>query len=163
MSKEKIYIAYGSNLNLAQMSMRCPTAKVLGPSQIKNYELLFRGSRSGFYATVEPCEGASVPVLLWSITPKDEKALDMYEGYPSFYGKEMMILSLNGKEVSAMIYTMPDHHQLGMPSQRYVDVILDGYESANFDAEILQSAIEKTEEYMAEQPTEENQFTQRWW
>jgi len=32
--KNKLYIAYGSNLNLTQMAKRCPTAKVLGASEI---------------------------------------------------------------------------------------------------------------------------------
>jgi hypothetical protein len=76
MQEEKIYIAYGSNLNLPQMEHRCPTAKVLGTSEIKDYELLFRGSKTGSYATIEPCEGSSVPVLLWCVKPKDEIALD---------------------------------------------------------------------------------------
>lgn len=67
MNKEKIYIAYGSNLNLPQMAYRCPTAKVLGKSEIKDYELLFRGSKTDSYATIEPCEGKNVPVLLWSV------------------------------------------------------------------------------------------------
>ncbi len=48
-TQERLYIAYGSNLNLPQMGRRCPTAKVVGTSEIKNYELLFRG-----VATVEP-------------------------------------------------------------------------------------------------------------
>ena len=77
--KNKLYIAYGSNLNLPQMAHRCPSAKVVGASEIKNYALVFRGGRSGAVATIEPCEGSSVPVLLWKITPKDEAALDVYE------------------------------------------------------------------------------------
>lgn len=43
--KPTLYIAYGSNLNLPQMAKRCPTAEVVGASRLKNYELLFRGSR----------------------------------------------------------------------------------------------------------------------
>ena len=37
------YIAYGSNLNLKQMAMRCPTAKVVGRAMLKDYQLTFRG------------------------------------------------------------------------------------------------------------------------
>ena len=43
--KQRLYIAYGSNLNLEQMAFRCPTAKVVGKSELKDYELLFRGGR----------------------------------------------------------------------------------------------------------------------
>ena len=36
----KIYIAYGSNLNLPQMAIRCPGAAVIGKSALKDYELV---------------------------------------------------------------------------------------------------------------------------
>ena len=83
--KERLYIAYGSNLNLLQMAFRCPTAEIAGKSELKGYELLFRGGRKGAVATVEPRDGGSVPVLLWKIREADEEALDRYEGYPHFY------------------------------------------------------------------------------
>ena len=34
MSKTRLYIAYGSNLNLPQMEYRCPTAKVVGAGDV---------------------------------------------------------------------------------------------------------------------------------
>ena len=37
----KLYLAYGSNLNKAQMSQRCPTAKAVGAAMIYGYELVF--------------------------------------------------------------------------------------------------------------------------
>ncbi len=62
------------------MADRCPTAKVVGASQINDYRLLFRGAHAGAVATIEPFEGGNVPVLVWEITPTDEAALDRYEG-----------------------------------------------------------------------------------
>ena len=44
--KPRLYIAYGSNLNLPQMAFRCPTAEVVGASELKDYELLAAGVRS---------------------------------------------------------------------------------------------------------------------
>ena len=67
----KIYLAYGSNLNLDQMAYRCPTATILGTSELKDYRLRFRGGHGGAVATVEPYEGGSVPILLWAITAAD--------------------------------------------------------------------------------------------
>lgn len=136
----KLYIAYGSNLNLAQMADRCPTARVIGPSEMKDWQLLFRGSRTGAVATVEPKKGYSVPVLVWEITPADEAALDRYEGWPFFYRKETVKVELNGKTVSAMIYIMNEGRPLGQPSCYYYSVILDGYRDAGFDVEILRQA-----------------------
>lgn len=44
MNEEKLYFAYGSNINLNQMDMRCPNARVIGPVVLEGYELLFRKS-----------------------------------------------------------------------------------------------------------------------
>jgi len=156
-NKEKIYIAYGSNLNLPQMVQRCPTAKVLGKSELKDYELLFRGSKTGSYATVEPCEGKNLPVLLWTVGKKDELALDRYEGYPTFYEKENMSVDVDGHPVDAFVYVMTEGHRLGMPSQRYVDTIAEGYQTAGFDLSVLEEAINETAQRMAEEPEPEQQ------
>ena len=102
----KLYLAYGSNLNLAQMANRCPTARVIGSSEMKGWRLLFKGSRTGAVATVEPDRGSFVPVLVWEITPADEAALDRYEGWPFLYRKEMVKVKINGKSVKAMVYIM---------------------------------------------------------
>ena len=39
MKNKQLYIAYGSNINLEQMAYRCPHSKVVGTSEIKDYEL----------------------------------------------------------------------------------------------------------------------------
>lgn len=81
---KKYYLAYGSNLNLRQMALRCHTAKPVGTAVIKDYELLFKGSKTGAYLTIEPKSGAEVHVAVWSVEPADEKRLDVYEGFPTF-------------------------------------------------------------------------------
>lgn len=39
MQKKQLYIAYGSNINLEQMAFRCPHSRVVGTSEIKDFEL----------------------------------------------------------------------------------------------------------------------------
>ena len=85
---EKLYFAYGSNINLEQMAFRCPEAYVVGPVILENYGLLFRGNaRGNGVATITPKEGGQVHGLLWRITPACEQSLDFYEGYPRLYEK----------------------------------------------------------------------------
>jgi hypothetical protein len=146
MSKKRLYIAYGSNLNLRQMAYRCPTAKPVGAVILKDYELLFRG-----VATIEPRKGSTVPVLLWDIKPTDEVFLDRYEGYPHFYEKQIMEIELNNRPVSAMVYIMTPGHEAGYPSRVYLNVIAEGYKSAGFDSSILDTAIERTKEIMVQE------------
>lgn len=140
MENKKLYIAYGSNLNLPQMADRCPTAKVVGATAMKDWRLLFRGIYAGAVATVEPFKGGSVPVLVWEITEADEVALDRYEGWPFLYHKEMVKVKLNEKVVKAMAYIMNEGKPLGQPSCYYYSVILDGYKAAGFDVNILRQA-----------------------
>ncbi len=167
MKSETLYIAYGSNLNLPQMAFRCPTAKVIGASEIKDYELLFRGGRRGAVATVEPLKDSSVPVLLWKLKDRDLQALDHYEGYPSFYRKEILPVELKGKAVPAMVYIMNDGHPFGAPSDYYLNTILEGYQSAGFDTDFLDKAVEKSIQLAREQqeaePEQGSLFDLKWW
>ena len=87
MKEKRYYIAYGSNLNVGQMRMRCPHATILGTANLKGWELLFKGSKTGSYLTIEESEGGTVPVVIWEVTATDEAALDRYEGFPNFYYK----------------------------------------------------------------------------
>lgn len=148
MSEKRLYIAYGSNLNLPQMAHRCPTAKVEGITVLKDHELLFRGNSHSGVATVEPRPGCSVPVMVWSIKPRDEKALDLYEGYPTLYGKHMTQVELAGRKLDAMVYTMTEGHLPAFPSAHYLGVIAEGYASAGFDPAVLDRALERTRQAM---------------
>jgi len=167
MKSETLYIAYGSNLNLPQMAFRCPTAKVVGASEIKDYELLFRGGRRSSVATVEPLKGSSVPVLLWKLKEHDLQSLDRYEGFPSFYRKEILEVELRGKSVPAMVYIMNDGHPFGSPSDYYLNTILEGYKSAGFDTEFLEQAVEKSirlaREQQEREPDQGTLFDLKWW
>lgn len=151
--RAKYYIAYGSNLNLEQMARRCPTARVVGSTTLKNYRLMFRGGSHTAVATVERSQGDEVPVLIWRLQPKDEKALDVYEGWPHLYRKETLRVTVNGKRLYAMIYIMnEDRHPYGAPSPQYFCTILTGYRSAGFDPQILRQAAIRSMETPQKQP-----------
>ena len=138
----KKYIAYGSNMNLEQMERRCPGARVAGKGWLKDHRLFFAGRSEAAVASIEPADGHAVPVVLWEITPKDEQALDRYEGYPWFYDKQDLTVEVNGKQVSAMVYVMGPGFAYGAPSKSYLDCIREGYASAGFDTAVLDEAVE---------------------
>ena len=79
---KRYYIAYGSNLNVGQMRMRCPHATILGTANLKGWELLFKGSKTGSYLTIEKSEDGTIPVVIWEVTAPDEAALDRYGDSP---------------------------------------------------------------------------------
>lgn len=148
----KYYIAYGSNLNIRQMRYRCPGALVVGTGFIKDYELLFKGSKTGSYLTIEEKKGSSVPVAIWKVDEYHEKALDRYEGYPTFYYKkeiEIDFISLKRKlphHAKAFVYIMHEDRHLGVPSIEYVRVCLEGYKTFGFSPKYIEDAIKKSME-----------------
>jgi len=150
MSKEKrYYIAYGSNLNVAQMVRRCPGAKPIGTAELEHNTLYFRGSGSGYYLTIEPKIGSRVPVAVWEVTAEDEKALDRYEGYPRFYYKHdfdlavTLLDSRTTKELRCFAYIMTEGRDVGLPTPYYMETCIQGYRDFGFDTRILKRTVER--------------------
>ena len=138
MKNKQLYIAYGSNINLEQMKYRCPHSKVVGTSEIKDYELEFRG-----VATIVPSKGLTVPVLIWELDERDLPTLNRYEGYPRLYRQEEMTFELDGKEVKGMAYLM-NSGVLSPPGRQYYNTILQGYRENGLDEKYLQTAFENS-------------------
>lgn len=140
--QSKLYITYGSNLNLEQMKHRCPTAEIVGKTILRNWRLWFRGADHAAVATIERESGYQVPVLVWRLQPTDELALDHYEGHPRLYRKETLRITVNGRRVYAMVYLMNTlDRPCGAPSAYYFNTILSGYRCAGFDPAILDRAV----------------------
>ncbi|NMB96326.1 MAG: gamma-glutamylcyclotransferase [Clostridiaceae bacterium] len=139
----KIYAAYGSNMNISQMKMRCPKAKILGTGIMEEYRLTFRGSGRGV-ANIEKHNGGRVPVLLWNITEDCEIALDIYEGYPRLYDKcEVEVSKMSGEIIKAFVYVMDEKYtdMPAQPTKYYRDIIWQGYIDNNFPTETLRIAL----------------------
>ena len=147
--KKRYYIAYGSNLNIRQMRMRCPSARLIGTSTLEDYELLFKGSKTGAYLTVEKKDGSSVPVGVWEVSTEDEKALDRYEGYPNFYYKKELTLPITGIKTGKVrnrrvfVYIMHEERAIGVPSIFYMQTCMEGYDNFGFDRSLLVDAYLK--------------------
>lgn len=151
---KRYYLAYGSNLNVRQMKFRCPTARVVGTAVIEDYELLFKGSKSGSYLTIEPKEGSQVPVAVWEVLEQDELNLDRYEGFPTFYYKAEMQVVMKGIRTGkervrdAFVYIMHEDRPHGIPSWHYVETCASGYKTFGFDENLLLEAIGKSRREM---------------
>lgn len=152
--KNRYYLAYGSNLDMEQMMMRCPGARRRGYGSIENYELLYKGSKTGSYLTIEPKAGSHVPVGVFTVTPDDERRLDHYEGFPRFYYKKEIKIKIwdevleKHRKVDAFVYIMHEDRKLGIPSAFYVATCTQGYLDFGFDLDLLEEAEEKS--YAAE-------------
>ena len=108
------------------------------------------------YATIGKTQGFKTPVLVWHISKQDEKNLDRYEGYPTFYKKQNLkisVKSLKGNDLgilTAMVYIMtPKTMKMRsiLPSECYFSTLLKGYECFNFDKKILIEAVKECSEF----------------
>ncbi len=157
MMEEKLYFAYGSNINLEQMAVRCPNARPVRPVILDNYRLAFRGN-AGYcgVATVIPARGEKVYGLLWKITPDCERALDRYEGYPHLYGKEQItVRDKDGGSHKVMAYIMTHEYSRdpAEPSESYFRGIVRGYQANGLPVRALFEAVQRIRIEMDEHDT----------
>ena len=137
----KLYVAYGSNLNIRQMSKRCPDATVWATGWLRNWKLVYRRSGSGSYASIIRKKGRSVPIALWSISSRDERALDRYEGYPRFYIKQNVFVETTKGRKKGMVYIMNDRAVPGIPSEHYIGTLEEGYADNGLDLTYLDKSL----------------------
>ena len=134
------------------MAHRCPDAKVAGMAAISDWKLVFR-----IHATIEPAESRTVPVLIWEISGRDERNLDRYEGYPTYYYKQDMSVTMtdldgrNPQEITAMVYLMADGHPLREPWKGYLDTLEEGYQRFGFNPYLLELALKEAKEGAADE------------
>ena len=128
-------------MNLEQMKYRCPNAKMKGTGVLENWRVMFKGSLTGSYATIEEEEGQNVPVVYFTITKTDEENLDYYEGYPIFYYKREVQIKTNKGYIEGMVYIMDESRQYGLPTDRYYKILSEAYKKFGFDENILSEAV----------------------
>lgn len=98
------YFAYGSNLDVTQMTRRCPDASDPRPAALADHDWLIneRG-----VATVEPLDGARVHGVLWQISDHDLTVLDSAEGVPVRYRRDRMTVETDDGPAEAWVYVDP--------------------------------------------------------
>ena len=126
-----LYFAYGSNLHHFQMKRRCKDSIFIKKINLKDFRLTFRSKYRA--ADIEPKKNSIVPGGLFEISKSDEKKLDVYEDYPILYKKYYFLHY--GKRV--MTYTMVRKTQFRYPSERYLNIVKQGYKDCKLDIKFL--------------------------
>lgn len=137
-----IYFAYGSNLNKAQMKLRCPNAELVDTGIIKDYRLIFRRVADIMY---DPYCDEHVEIGIWKITDQCLEALDVYEGYPSLYRRETLEAESNsGWGTWQGITYLMNSNSYALPSPDYYGAIEQGYADCDLDFSKLQQGLHDT-------------------
>ena len=97
------YFAYGANLDIDAMSLRCPGAEVLEPGVFPEHRLV--AMREG-WLSIEPARGEAVEGLLWRLDEGHLDALDTYEEvHDGLYTHDKaMIRRADGSTCEALVY-----------------------------------------------------------
>ena len=150
-----LYVAYGSNMNLKQMAYRCPNSKIVSNGKLNGWKLIFNIHAD----VVKGNKNDSVPVVVWDIAYEDWWMLDRYEGYPSYYVKEIVNVILdNGEVEEAVVYVMA-HNRKGIcpPYEDYFNCIETGYVENGIDLKCLYDALN----YSYDNETEYNKYNMK--
>ena len=130
-----LYFAYGSNLNHFQMKRRCKDSIFLKKYELKNYRLNFRSKYRA--ADIEKKKNSIVQGALFEISKSDEKKLDVYEDFPILYKK--MYFKYYNRNV--MTYIMNNKTKFRYPTEKYLNVIKQGYKDCKLDKKFLTKAL----------------------
>jgi gamma-glutamylcyclotransferase (GGCT)/AIG2-like uncharacterized protein YtfP len=131
-----LMFAYGMNTNVSEMTNRCPGAVSLGHARLINHVFRF-----AYHADVEACEGSYVDGVLWEIDQAQLQALDQLEGYPHYYDRSALTVMHQARACQALTYRMQPGHADTAPSDRYFDLVLEGYQQHNVPAEQLYNSL----------------------
>ena len=130
-----LYFAYGSNLNHFQMKRRCKDSIFLKKINLKNFRLTFRSKYRA--ADIEPKKNSIVPGGLFEISKSDEKKLDIYEDFPKLYKKYYFFYY----KKKVMTYTMVNKSPFRFPTERYLNVVKEGYKNCNLNISYLTKSL----------------------
>jgi gamma-glutamylcyclotransferase (GGCT)/AIG2-like uncharacterized protein YtfP len=136
---------YGSNLDLAQLQRRCPSAAVVGVAHLRHFALTFAGHSDawgGAVATIVRQRGVAVDGIVARVTLADLAMLDRYEGVPFAYTRSRLTVTVADAPIVAHVYRKPDDTPAGVPSLRYVTQLARGYRAFELDGRRLLAAVE---------------------
>ena len=130
-----LYFAYGSNLHHFQMKRRCKDSIFIKKINLKDFRLTFRSKYRA--ADIEPKKNSIVPGGLFEISKNDEKKLDVYEDFPILYKKHYFFYH----QKKVMTYTMVNKSPFRYPTERYLNIVKQGYKDCELEQSFLIKAL----------------------
>lgn len=133
----RLYLAYGANSNMSNMSLRCPRAIPVGTYLLSGYEMVFQG-----VANVRARKRSKTHCVLWDITRECEQSLDRYEEYPRVYGKCYIRSRRYGRTL--MFYALRFPLLRKYPAESYISCIAAGYKTFGISERQFEYALDRS-------------------
>jgi gamma-glutamylcyclotransferase (GGCT)/AIG2-like uncharacterized protein YtfP len=137
----QLYFAYGSNMDARHMTNRVPEARTYGPGRLDGFRLAFSVYSTewkGGAANLELDPEAHVWGVLWDIPEGETTGLDAFQGHPTFFRKEDLVVE--GPEGPAIAWTYRVAHQEGSyvrPTDAYVQLLRSAIRTQGLPPEAL--------------------------
>ncbi len=129
-----LYAAYGTNLDPARMSERCPHSPLRTTGWLEGWRLTFGGEEHGWdgaLSTIVQDPFERVFVAVYDVPTQDESALDHVEQADSgLYRKVKVRISTMTGELVAWTYVL-DAYEGGLPSAVTLGILADSAEAAD--------------------------------
>ena len=94
--------AYGANMDVAAMALRCPRSKPLGAARLMRHRLV--AMREGWLSVTRAAH-SNVHGVLWNVALADVAALDRFEGVgEGLYVKVLQSVATDGGAKRALVY-----------------------------------------------------------
>ena len=122
------YFAYGTNLSMARLTSRCPSAIKYATGILKNHKLIFN---SRGVASIIASDESVVHGLIYDIPESQITSLDNYEGVPKHYTKQRFLIQTDNDEVDCLIYVATDSEQ-GKARDEHFDIIMQAMDELGF-------------------------------
>ncbi len=129
-----LYFAYGSNMNMEQMKVRCYSATPLAVAKLANHKVGFFGYSKvwdGAQETVVPTPGHDVWGVVYQLSFSDGDMLDAWQdvrldGTGPYFHYPHWVEDRHGNPYDVMFYKKDILGQPQKPSEEYLNWILTG-------------------------------------
>jgi gamma-glutamylcyclotransferase (GGCT)/AIG2-like uncharacterized protein YtfP len=120
-----LYFAYGANMDIAAMALRCPASKPLGLARLPRHRWII--SNDG-YANVIHDTRREVHGLLWDLSLADVATLDRFEDVPRLYRKVTQPV-ISEKGIRRALVYLGRSVESGKPKPGYLDDVIRAAEA----------------------------------
>lgn len=141
-----LYFAYGSNMSLARLRRRVPSAMPLGGHSLGQHDLRFHKSgadgsgKCDAYFTGKAED--TIHGALFEIRPPHKQALDEAEGLGFGYDeKRVEVVATNGTVIEAFTYVATDIDEMLKPYSWYMNQVFIGANETSLPAEYIRQKI----------------------
>jgi gamma-glutamylcyclotransferase (GGCT)/AIG2-like uncharacterized protein YtfP len=117
------YFAYGSNMEPHLMVERCPSASRPRTSILEGFRLeftVYSDVWGGGVANLENDEAEHLWGIVWEVAADDLKRLDTFQGHPTYYRREDVVVRAGDELVQCTTYRVAHQHGFVRPTDDYL-------------------------------------------